>query len=84
MLCSLACTQLNPGGVLNHKYAAELAVRATGYPYAVVRSTGMIDSNEGGPFKLEADQGDVISGALSRDDVADILTATVTRPEVRF
>ena len=32
--------QLNPGGVLNHKYAAELAVRDTGLPYVVMRSTG--------------------------------------------
>ena len=32
--------QLNPGGTLNHKYSAELVVRASGYPYAVVRATG--------------------------------------------
>ncbi len=32
--------QLNPGGVLNHKYAGEWALRSAGVPYAVVRSTG--------------------------------------------
>lgn len=32
--------QLNPGGVLNHKYAGEWAVRTAGVPYAVIRSTG--------------------------------------------
>uniref|UniRef100_A0A7S0RVS8 NAD(P)-binding domain-containing protein n=1 Tax=Chlamydomonas leiostraca TaxID=1034604 RepID=A0A7S0RVS8_9CHLO len=73
--------QLNPGATLNHKYAAELAVRASGYPYTVVRSTGMIDSNEGGPFLLEADQGDIISGSISRDEAADVLVAALTSPE---
>lgn len=33
--------QLNPGGVLNHKYAGEWAVRGARVPYAVVRSTGV-------------------------------------------
>lgn len=32
--------QLNPGGVLNHKYAGEWALRSAGVPYSVVRSTG--------------------------------------------
>lgn len=76
--------QLNPGGVLNYKYAAELAVRQTGLPYVVMRSTGMIDSNEGGPFKFEADQGDKISGSLSRDDVADILVQAANSPEAVY
>lgn len=32
--------QLNPGGVLNWKYEAECAARASGFPYCVVRCTG--------------------------------------------
>ena len=32
--------QLNPGGVLNHKYAGEWAVRTSELPYTVIRSTG--------------------------------------------
>lgn len=32
--------QLNPGGTLNHKYAGETAVRGSGLPYSVLRSTG--------------------------------------------
>lgn len=32
--------QLNPGGTLNHKYAGETAVRGSGLPYSVIRSTG--------------------------------------------
>jgi len=30
----------NPGSVLNWKYEAECGVRASGFPYAVVRATG--------------------------------------------
>ncbi|MEW5303776.1 MAG: hypothetical protein WDW36_006435 [Sanguina aurantia] len=73
--------QLNPGGTLNHKYSAEVAVRASGYPYTVVRFTGTIDSNEGGPYLMEADQGDVIIGQLSRDDAADVIVAALADPE---
>jgi hypothetical protein len=32
--------QLNPGGVLNHKYAAEIAARGSGVAYTVIRCTG--------------------------------------------
>jgi uncharacterized protein YbjT (DUF2867 family) len=32
--------QENPGSVLDWKYEAECAVRASGFPYAVVRVTG--------------------------------------------
>ena len=33
--------QLNPGGTLNYKYMGEAAVRGTGLPYTVIRSTGV-------------------------------------------
>jgi hypothetical protein len=36
-------------------------------------TAGMIDSQEGGPFLIEADQGDTISGTMGRDEVADVL-----------
>ena len=36
--------QLNPGGTLNHKYAGETAVRGSGLPYSVIRSTGVHSS----------------------------------------
>lgn len=38
--------QLNPGGALNYKYDAECAVRASGWPYTVIRCTG------GGGFRF--------------------------------
>lgn len=34
--------QLNPGSTLNYKYAGEIAIRSSGFPYCVVRSTGVI------------------------------------------
>lgn len=34
---------LNPGGVLNHKLAAEAAVRECGLPYSVIRCTGLVE-----------------------------------------
>ncbi|GIL92972.1 hypothetical protein Vretimale_15467 [Volvox reticuliferus] len=73
--------QLNPNGTLNHKYTAEIAVRSSGYPYSVVRSTGMIDSSEGGPYLLQADQGDEIVGQISRDEVAECLAMAINMPE---
>ena len=54
---SLGPLQLNPGGVLNHKYAGEGAVRASGLPYCVLRPTGLTNESEPGDFLLEASQG---------------------------
>lgn len=31
---------LNPGGILNYKYDGEIALRDSGLPYSIVRSTG--------------------------------------------
>ena len=43
--------QLNPGGVLNHKYAGEQAVRANGVPYSVVKPVGAVSRTFGHHFK---------------------------------
>ncbi|EIE22978.1 CIA30-domain-containing protein [Coccomyxa subellipsoidea C-169] len=69
--------QLNPGGVLNHKYAGEWAVRSAGIPYAVVRSTGLTSEDEDTDFVLEASQGDRISGKISRKEVARVAVAAL-------
>ncbi|KAG2439443.1 hypothetical protein HXX76_004799 [Chlamydomonas incerta] len=76
--------QLNPNGTLNHKYTAEIAVRSSGYPYSVVRSTGMIDSMEGGPYLPDADQGDVIIGQISREEVAECMAMAANMPESAY
>ncbi|KAL3135711.1 hypothetical protein ABBQ38_006182 [Trebouxia sp. C0009 RCD-2024] len=73
--------QLNPGGTLNHKYAGETAVRSSGLPYSVIRSTGITDKSEGGPFLLEARQGDTISGNISRQELARLVVSALATPE---
>eukprot|EP00879_Flechtneria_rotunda_P002013 GHRR01002190.1.p1 GENE.GHRR01002190.1~~GHRR01002190.1.p1 ORF type:complete len:439 (+),score=154.06 GHRR01002190.1:1582-2898(+) len=73
--------QLNPGGMLNHKYDAECAIRASGLPYTVIRCTGLDGKDIEGPALLEADQGDIISGEVSRDEAADAVLAAVSNPE---
>jgi len=78
---SVPIVQLNPGGLLNHKYSAECAARTSGYPYVVIRSAGMIDSTEGSPFLFDMQQGDRITGVMSRDDTADVIVAAALTPE---
>lgn len=73
--------QLNPGGTLNHKYTGETAVRGSGLPYSVLRSTGITDKTEGGPFLLEARQGDTISGNVSRHELARLVVTALSTPE---
>ena len=71
--------QLNPGGVLNYKYDGENAVRASGLPYAVVRPTGMSDdAGASGPALLEMSQGDKISGKISREEVAMVVSSALS------
>lgn len=67
--------QLNPGAILNHKYTGENAVRASGLSYAVIRPVGLTNETDGGPFLLEAKQGDCISGKISRSELAATVTA---------
>jgi uncharacterized protein YbjT (DUF2867 family) len=59
--------QLNPGGVLNYKYAGEGAVRASGLSYCVLRPTGLTNESEPGDFLLEASQGREASMEGTRD-----------------
>lgn len=71
--------QLNPGGILNHKYDGELAVRSCGLPYAVIRPTGMSDdADQAEPSLLEMSQGDKITGKISRADVAQVVDVTLS------
>ena len=73
--------RLNPGGVLNHKYAAEMNIRSSSFPYSIIRSVGMIDSSEGGPFLLEADQGDGMAGFVNREEVAELIVQALSLSE---
>ena len=72
--------QLNPGGVLNWKYAGEIAVRSSGLPYTILRPTGLVDGLEGDCL-LEASQGDTVSGVLRRDELAAVVVAALSSPD---
>ncbi|GBF93005.1 hypothetical protein Rsub_05616 [Raphidocelis subcapitata] len=80
---SIPIVQLNPGGVLNWKYEAECAARASGFPYCVVRATGLDDGSPAASESrlLEADQGDTMSGRVSRAETALVISAALTNPE---
>lgn len=69
--------RLNPGGVLNYKYAAELALRNSGLEYCVVRPCGLVDDLEGEDATLELAQGDAITGRLTRREVARVVAAAL-------
>lgn len=72
--------QLNPGGVLNYKYAGEAAIRAAGVPYSVVRSVGLTSEDLDTDFLLETQQGDNISGKISRQEVAKVVAEALNTP----
>ena len=66
-------------GVLNYKYLAEEALRSSGLTYAIVRATGTI------PYfavndtrRLEFAQGDMISGRVTRPELAHLLHEVIT------
>lgn len=70
--------QLNPGGALNWKLYGEMALRFSGVPYCVVRSTGLDGGDE--PSLLEFGQGDVTAGRMSRSDTALVAAAALREP----
>ena len=64
-------------GTLNHKYTGENAIRAACLGYCVLRSTGLTNEEEDALFLLEASQGDLISGKISRAEVAHLIVAAL-------
>jgi hypothetical protein len=72
------------GGILTYKLEGEDVIRASGVPYAIVRPCALTE--EPGGMPLETDQGDVIKGKISRDDVAAIMVEALEKgkPNVTF
>ncbi|WIA33798.1 hypothetical protein OEZ86_006910 [Tetradesmus obliquus] len=66
------------GGLLTYKLAGEDALRSSGLPYAIVRPTALTEEPAGAP--LEIDQGDVIKGKISREDVAGLCVSLLQQP----
>jgi uncharacterized protein YbjT (DUF2867 family) len=86
LVSSIAVTKPNHplnafGKVLTWKLRGEDALRASGLPYAIVRPGGLTDA-PGRQKALKFDQGDRISGMISREDVAEVCVRALARPDV--
>lgn len=55
-------------------------VEPSTYPQTCTLS-GMTDNMEGAPFLLEADQGDMISGAVGRDELGMLIASALSMPD---
>ncbi|MFN8447146.1 MAG: NAD(P)H-binding protein [Anaerolineae bacterium] len=66
----------NFGRVLDWKRRGEDALRTSGLLYTIVRPGGLTDA-PGGASALKVDQGDRISGMISRSDVAAVCVAAL-------
>ena len=70
------------GNVMNYKLMGENAMKAVyassgddSLSYVIVRPGGLLDGEAAGPAAMELNQGDTVSGELSRDDVADCVVS---------
>jgi len=70
------------GQVLTWKLKGEDALRASGLTYTIVRPGGLTDE-PGGQAALIFDQGDRISGMISRADVAEVCIQALQQPNAR-
>lgn len=66
------------GGILTWKLAAENLLRQSGLPYTIVRPCGLTDQPGGKDLRL--DQGDRLTGSLSREDLAAFLVSLLNLP----
>lgn len=66
------------GGLLTFKLKGEDEVRASGLPFAIVRPVALTEEDAGAEVVL--DQGDVIKGKISRNDVAQLCVALLEEP----
>ena len=74
------------GGIMRNKILGEDAVRALyfdrpGQYYTVVRPGGLTEDPARGVSALELNQGDEMSGRISREDVAAICVESITRDD---
>jgi hypothetical protein len=79
---------------LNWKYKGEEALRLSGLDYTIIRATGLVSPTKPdentlataqssilhSKRRLEVSQGDNISGRITRDELAELVTATLDSP----
>jgi uncharacterized protein YbjT (DUF2867 family) len=54
------------------KKMTEWMIQESGHPYTIVRP-GWLNNNQGGNLQIVAEQGDLGSGKISREDVAEVM-----------
>ncbi|CAM9424927.1 unnamed protein product [Chrysoparadoxa australica] len=67
------------GGLLTWKLRGEDAIRESGIPATIIRPCALTEEASGAPLVLA--QGDEIKGKISRDDVAELISAAVMSTE---
>jgi uncharacterized protein YbjT (DUF2867 family) len=70
------------GQVLTWKLKGEDALRGSGLNYTIVCPGGLRDE-PGGRYRLRFDQGDRMTGMISREDVAEICIQALDEPAAR-
>lgn len=70
------------GNVLDWKLKGEDSLRESGLIYTIVRPGGLTD-DAGGQQELIFDQGDRISGVITRADVADVCIQALAQPKAK-
>ena len=68
--------------ILDWKLKGEDALRSSGLVYTIVRPGGLMDA-PGGATALQFDQGDRITGRISRADVAEVVLQALERDSAR-
>eukprot|EP00166_Cyanidium_caldarium_P002820 ctg_277.g119 len=68
------------GRLLEWKLAGEDVVRASGIPYVIVRPCALTVEGARGAQTLHIEQGDRLTGQVSRDDLAELLVQCLDEP----
>lgn len=77
--------QLNPKGILNWKYRGEEAVRTSGLRYTIIQAAGLATPNATDVLlnqkrRMEFAQGNVLTGRILREEVAEVVLAALNSP----
>lgn len=67
------------GGILTWKLKGEDSLRESGIPYTIIRPCALTE--ESGGQELIFDQGDNITGKVTRDDIAEICVQALMQPQ---
>jgi len=73
--------QLNPENILDVKFQGEQSLRSAGVPYCIVRPCGINADHPPGRYVLSS--GDMATGRISRQDVAELLVAALSEPSAQ-